>query len=334
MVVGYSKRVAVEAERKFYTDFKNREIHGVPHQANKPKEWTVEELLDWYLELPDVKSLKSYQDAKIRAKTVKTYFKNTLVKNLKPADIRAYQQYRKKEKVKGNGFVSETRTISHSTINKEVGVLKTCCYKAIEDDKIERNPCIGVKCLKEGKRDRVASKEEFRSLQAQLHEQARDIITILYYTGMRRGELLSLNWDRVDLKNGYIYLGAEHTKTQEPRKVPFMHPEVKEVFERRGGNPRRIRGKVFSQKCMKTAFREACKRTGIKNLRMHDFRHTAATNMRKAKIDTATVMKICGWKSVAMFMRYNKVDDEDLKAASVAMAQVEEKGLTSDSVSA
>jgi len=42
--------------------------------------------------------------------------------------------------------------------------------------------------------------------------------------------------------------------------------------------------------------------------------------MRKAGVDTVTVMKICAWKSVAMFLPYNDVDDSDLLSTRVAIA--------------
>jgi integrase len=59
------------------------------------------------------------------------------------------------------------------------------------------------------------------------------------------------------------------------------------------------------------AFDRACKRLGINGLCFHDFRHTAITNMRKAGVDTSTIMAISGHKTMAMFQRYNKVDLSD-----------------------
>ena len=115
--------------------------------------------------------------------------------------------------------------------------------------------------------------------------------------------------------------------------MPFLNKEVDEVFELRGGNPRRIHGRVFGVKNIRNAFDNECIRLGIEDLHLHDLRHTAATNMRKARVDTATVMKICSWKSVQMFLRYNSIDDSDLERASAAIAQVEQKRLTPESVS-
>ena len=46
----------------------------------------------------------------------------------------------------------------------------------------------------------------------------------------------------------------------------------------------------------------------------HDFRHTAITNLRKAGNPPSVIMKASGHKTMSMFLRYNLVDDDDLKA--------------------
>ena len=64
---------------------------------------------------------------------------------------------------------------------------------------------------------------------------------------------------------------------------------------------------------VKTAFDTACRRAGITNLRLHDLRHTASTNLRRAGVDATTAMKIVGHKSERMHRRYNTVEPEDLQ---------------------
>ena len=68
-----------------------------------------------------------------------------------------------------------------------------------------------------------------------------------------------------------------------------------------------------------TAFKAACRRAGITNLRIHDFRHTASTNLRRAGVDTATAMKIVGHKSDRMHRRYNTIEPEDLHNAAAKL---------------
>jgi integrase len=67
---------------------------------------------------------------------------------------------------------------------------------------------------------------------------------------------------------------------------------------------------------VKTAFRTACKKAKIVNLRFHDLRHCAATNLRRAGVDTTTAMQIIGHKSPLMWKRYNSVAESDLITAA------------------
>jgi integrase len=60
---------------------------------------------------------------------------------------------------------------------------------------------------------------------------------------MRQGEILNLTWARLDLKEGFIKLDPENTKTNEGRLVP-LNEELIEMFK---GMPRGLPGvKVFT----------------------------------------------------------------------------------------
>jgi integrase len=55
----------------------------------------------------------------------------------------------------------------------------------------------------------------------------------------------------------------------------------------------------------RTAFRTALTEAGLSDFRFHDLRHCAATNLRRAGIDTTTAMQIVGHTSPQMWKRYN-----------------------------
>ena len=108
--------------------------------------------------------------------------------------------------------------------------------------------------------------------------------------------------------------------TKKPRQVPLTLPvrqALVELSKVRDLGHRHVfvyhRSPVRE---VKTAFRTACKRAGIENLRFHDLRHCAATNLRRAGVDTTTAMQIIGHKSPYMWKRYNTVADSDLVAAA------------------
>jgi len=140
--------------------------------------------------------------------------------------------------------------------------------------------------------------------------------------GPRRGELLNVEWSDVDMQRREFTL--RHTKNGENRTVP-MPPEVYRVFtelwqERRLDTQRVFLYKGMPVRDVKTAFDKACKRAGVMNLRLHDLRHTASTNLRRAGVDATTAMKIVGHKSERMHRRYNTVEPEDLRRAVSQLA--------------
>ena len=125
--------------------------------------------------------------------------------------------------------------------------------------------------------------QEWRRLLDESAPHLQRILIVLYTLGSRRGELLSLEWPDVDMHRREFTL--RHTKNGESRTVP-MTPEIYRVFtelwqERRLDTQRVFLYKGLPIRDVKTAFDKACRRAGITNLRLHDLRHTASTNLRR-----------------------------------------------------
>jgi integrase len=58
-----------------------------------------------------------------------------------------------------------------------------------------------------------------------------------------------------------------------------------------------------------------CRDVALTDVVFHDLRHTATTSLRRAGIDALTAVKVTGHKTMAMFKRYNTIDEDDLTAA-------------------
>ena len=203
-----------------------------------------------------------------------------------------------------------------ATVNRMVALMKRIFNLAIREDMVLKNPCWKVTMLKEdNKRDRVLSGEEFDRLLAQLPPYLKDIVSLGYYTGMRRGEILNLTWKKVNMQEGYLDLEPEDTKNSEPRRI-YFNDVLWEIFKR-AGKVRSLkhdyvftyRGKPIKE--FREGFKKALERAGIEDFHPHDLRHTFNTNMRKAGVDQTVIMKLTGHKTLAMFTRYNTVDQAD-----------------------
>jgi integrase len=191
---------------------------------------------------------------------------------------------------------------------------------AMREEMVTMNPCWKVTRLSEkNSRDRVLSLDEFEKLVKALPQHAADIVTIAYYTGMRAGEIFGLTWDRVNMKEGYINLTPQDTKTGEARHV-YFNMAVRNILERIGKVRPISHRFVFTYhgnpvKSIKYSLTEALKKTGIQNFRFHDLRHTYVSNARKAGVDKTVIMKLTGQKTLSMFTRYNTVDQADAREA-------------------
>jgi integrase len=151
----------------------------------------------------------------------------------------------------------------------------------------------------------------------------RPLVIFLLYTGARAGEALWLDWQDVDLVRAHVSFAK--TKNGEARGVP-LHPRVLtalkalphrqgEVFRRPDGEPYERPRSLDDHSAgtrIKTAFSGACKRAGITKFTPHSCRHTWATWHYAANRDLIALMKLGGWKSERMVLRYAHVNVGEL----------------------
>ncbi|WP_428898437.1 Site-specific recombinase XerD [Parelusimicrobium proximum] len=126
------------------------------------------------------------------------------------------------------------------------------------------------------------------------------IISIAIMTGMRRGEILGLKWENIDLNSGFIYL--LDTKSGKPREIPLI-PSLITVFMQLGPKPV---GKVFdiTEVQLKFSFKKALMMCGVEQFRFHDLRHTYASHFIMRDGSLADLQKILGHSSMNLTLRY------------------------------
>ncbi len=274
------------------------------------------DLAAWYLTLPEVQAKRSYDRDKQLIARLLPHFGDKLLKDITPATVEAYKQKRLCEvsgRCKRNS-ADETpaKLTAPATVNREVACLKVIFNRAVKNGKAEKNPSQGIKLLKENnERDRILSPDEYERLLASSPLQLKPIIKLAYFSGMRHGEILNLTWDQVDLKEGFIKLRPDDTKTKEGRIVP-LNRELVEMFK---AMPRGLPGiRVFGKGKHQRAFDEARKKAAIEDFTFHDLRHTAINNWRLQGHDFFRIMAASGHKTMNVFKRYNTVSKEELKA--------------------
>ncbi len=105
---------------------------------------------------------------------------------------------------------------------------------------LEKNPCDGIKALPENNRRlRFLNEEEVSKLLEACKEFDRgylsDVVTLAIYTGMRRGEILNLEWKDIDFERDLICV--RDPKNRQARYVPMTPTVRKTLLQRREKAP-------------------------------------------------------------------------------------------------
>ena len=146
----------------------------------------------------------------------------------------------------------------------------------------------------------------------------RPLITVAYWTGWRRSELLRLEWRQVNLATGEASLDLGTTKNKSGRVI-FLPPEVLETLrdwrqytltlERA---QQRLISCVFHMngrpiKTFYRSWRTATKIAKVPDQLFHDLRRSSVRNYVRSGVPERVVMAISGHKTRSIFDRYNIV---------------------------
>ncbi len=192
------------------------------------------------------------------------------------------------------------------------------------------NPCRFVKKYPERRRERFLSDDEYRRLGAALRDAEREgfaspvaiaAIRLLMLTGCRSGEILSLQWEDVDLDRRELRLPDSKTGA---RIVHLGDPaiEVLRGIQRREDSPWVLPG---LKRGAHLAFLHGpwgliLERAGIKNLRIHDLRHSFASGGLLVGEGLPMIGKLLGHNRVQTTARYAHLANDPVKSAANRIA--------------
>jgi integrase len=269
-----------------------------------------------YLKVSEREKRSAERD-RFSLKQLYPFFTGRELSGLAALDVRAYIE-RRQEAGTGNG-----------TINRELGLLSAAInYARKEWDWDVPNPAQGRRLREPEGRVRWLTRAEAVALvrMADSEPQAPhlgDFIRLALHTGMRRGEMLGLEWRRVDLQAGLIHLEAAHTKAGKRRAVPINAVAREAVMDRKRFRAQHCPASpwVFCDKeggrvqSVKRSFATACRKAGIEDFRIHDLRHTCAAWLVSAGVPLTEVRDLLGHSTVKMTERYAHLAPENVRAA-------------------
>lgn len=210
------------------------------------------------------------------------------------------------------------QTVAPATVIREINTISHAIDVAQREWGIHlnRNPAKMVRrpSAPKGRNRRLEGDEEQHLLAAcdrGRNPWMRPLVILAIETGMRRGEILGLRWEHVDLDRRVAHL--PNTKNGEERDVP-LSIRATETLTGLKHLPDRDAERVFpvSANAVRLAWEHLRDRAGVGDLHIHDLRHEAVSRLFEKGLDIMEVSTISGHKTLSMLKRYTHLKAVDL----------------------
>ncbi len=270
------------------------------------------------------------------------------LEDIKPIHIIDYLDSLEQDGVRKDG---KPGGLASSSILYHYRILKDIFSRAHEWKIIKYNPVASVKRPKVDQvKTEVYTDEEVRELFIKLQDEPihqRIMITLAITTGLRRGELLGLQWEDIDLENRTIEVNhslqhikgegyhLKKPKTSSSERTVVMNSFVVEEMKKYSHQKKKERlqaaelwdggkhnfvfstwnGKPYYPTVPGTWWRRFIKRTGFKYIRFHDLRHTAAALLINQGVHAKVISERLGHADIKTTMNvyghYMRQADEE-----------------------
>lgn len=258
------------------------------------------------------------------------------------------------ERLQAKARPDSDQTISKATAWRDLASLRAVLSKATKWGHLDHNPLLGlrVKAAKPNSVVRFLSKAEEKRLRTALAERdaalaharrsanewrrARNraplpetspggyfdhltpIVLLAMNTGLRRGELLALDWSDVNLDARLLTVRRETAKSGKERHIP-LNGEAFGVIRQWAARTDQV-GSVFGITGIRSSWGTLLTAAKIQNFRFHDLRHHFASRLVMAGVDLNTVRELLGHADLTMTLRYAHLAPEHLAAAVEKLA--------------
>ena len=231
------------------------------------------------------------------------FFEDQELREIEPEQITAYIAEKK-----GSG-------LSDKTINNHLAVLRKFLNTAKEWGYIEHNPMSGIKALKtapssfgfytEDERDR------FLAVCQEQEPYWYPFFLTSFLTGMRLGEMCALTWKDINFDSSSIRVSSSvwqghrgTPKSGRSRAIP-LHSRLKEVLLNQKGRPDELifkakRGTPLTRNSVRKPFRRIQEAAGLRRIRLHDIRHSFASQLIMNGQPMKVVQELLGHSDIRM----------------------------------
>ena len=220
---------------------------------------------------------------------------------------------------------------SPATANRYLAVLRTILNKAAKewmDDKgehywVDKVPKITMH-PEPKKRIRWLTVEEANRLIKAAPKHLSPIILFSLSTGLRKANVLKLEWSQIDKKRRHAWIHPDQAKSRKPIPVPLNDTAMEVLNEQAEKHPVRVftyRGQPIGRIDQGT-WKRCLAKAEIQNFKWHDLRHTWASWHVQNGTPLNILMELGGWSSIEMVLKYAHLAGEQLKSISQQMDEL------------
>lgn len=241
------------------------------------------------------------------------FFGDKYINSIKPIDIMTFQQEMKKKYSAGTvrQCLIHLKHIFNFVQKTQLQVINKSPFDQIPID------------VKPESVERYLSEFELKKLlhclDAYEDVVKSNIIRLLLMTGARKREILEMQWNEIDWQRKVLVLSSQRTKARRKREV-YLSDQAIELLQSVKQNPN-IPFVFFNKKTNKpfisifTAWNTIRKRAELKDLRLHDLRHSFASFLINGGHTLYEVQKLLGHRDPKTTMRYSHLSDQSLSKA-------------------
>ncbi|MBV6421188.1 MAG: Tyrosine recombinase XerC [Ignavibacteriaceae bacterium] len=225
-----------------------------------------------------------------------------------------------------DNFINSRFKISQSSASLYYRTIKAALTKAVTWDYLTTNPLKQIKAPKVTKSIPVFISEA-ELIEIILHTSSplmKNIFTFAFYTGMRLGEILNMQWDWIDKNQNLIIIKNSDgftTKSKKERIIP-IHQKVKKILDQQSIN--NVSNYVFMNGSVNTLNAEYVSKQFKKALRsaklnddihFHSLRHSFASNLVQRGVNLYVVKELLGHEDIKTTQVYSHLTQKSLSAA-------------------
>jgi integrase len=300
--IGPSKREAQLVEGKLKAEIREGKFFDIqPGQR-----WTYTQLLDRYLAYGTVAKRPGTSALDhIVAKQLRPVFGSLRLPEVTKRKVLSYLE----DKLHAG--------LAPSTVNYHLAILRHSFTMAVQWELLRENPLAGVKLPAkiENERVRYLLPDEYTRLLSVCNPMWQRLVTLAVHTGLRKGQLMHLRWDRIDLTHNLLVLPPDPGSKKKRAQIVELNSTARAVLgeiqaeQARAGlqtlwcfyNPRT--GEAYRRDA-DSAWYTALRKAGLTDFHFHDLRHTMATWLRMSGADLLTIKEALGHADIKMTLRY------------------------------